>query len=238
MSPNAVQRVLLVFAMETEAMPLVKRLGLQRDAADKILQPAPCVTFSGRACDMDVHVVWNGRCGTHGVDNVGTVPAALSTYIAAQAFKPHVIISAGTAGGFKSRGAAIGDVFVSDAVMHHDRRIPLPSFNQYGISYTKTLAVASMAATLGLKTGTVTSGNSLDYTDKDMEIMTQHSAAVKEMEAGAIAWVAQMFQVPLLCVKLPACCSISISISASNISSSPAAAAAAAVKIRIFKLRN
>eukprot|EP00983_Pelagomonas_calceolata_P129280 1161593-Pelagomonas_calceolata.AAC.4 len=104
--------------MEAEAMPFIKRLGLQRDAADsmpvvlitnnfhilhRILQPAPCVTFSGKACDMDVHVVWNGRCGTHGVDNVGTVPAALSTYIAAQAFKPQVIISAGTAGGFKSR---------------------------------------------------------------------------------------------------------------------------------------
>jgi len=52
---------------------------------------------------MDVHVVWNGRCAKHGVDNVGTVPAALSTYIAAQAFKPEVIISAGTAGGFKSK---------------------------------------------------------------------------------------------------------------------------------------
>jgi len=70
---------------------------------DRILQPAPCVTFSGKACELDVHVVWNGRCNTHGVDNVGTVPAALSTYIAAQAFKPQVIISAGTAGGFKSK---------------------------------------------------------------------------------------------------------------------------------------
>eukprot|EP00967_Tisochrysis_lutea_P091124 scaffold130670_cov21-Tisochrysis_lutea.AAC.1 len=128
------------------------------------------------------------------------------------------------------QGAAIGDVFVSDAVMNHDRRIPLPSFDKYGLGHTKTLAVASMAADLGLKTGTVTSGkglcfahppeprdfglnissrmsllapagNSLDYTDKDMEIMTQHSAAVKEMEAGAIAWVAQLYQVPLLCVK-------------------------------------
>lgn len=36
------------------------------------------------------------------VDNVGTVPAALSTYLAAQAFKPDIIISAGTAGGFKA----------------------------------------------------------------------------------------------------------------------------------------
>jgi 5'-methylthioadenosine nucleosidase len=44
-------------------------------------------------------------------------------------------------------------------------------------------------------------GNSLDYTDKDMEIMTNHKAAVKEMEAAAIAWVAQLFKKPMFCVK-------------------------------------
>lgn len=46
-----------------------------------------------------------------------------------------------------------------------------------------------------------TSGNSLDYTDKDMEIMTHHKAVVKEMEAAAIAWVAQLFHKPMFCVK-------------------------------------
>jgi 5'-methylthioadenosine nucleosidase len=44
-------------------------------------------------------------------------------------------------------------------------------------------------------------GNSLDYTDKDMEIMTQHKAVVKEMEAAAIAWVAQLFRKPMFCIK-------------------------------------
>jgi len=44
-------------------------------------------------------------------------------------------------------------------------------------------------------------GNSLDYTDKDMEIMTKHKAAVKEMEAGSIAWVAQLFHKPIFCIK-------------------------------------
>lgn len=44
-------------------------------------------------------------------------------------------------------------------------------------------------------------GNSLDYTDKDMQIMTQHKAVVKEMEAAAIAWVAQLFKKPMFCVK-------------------------------------
>lgn len=43
-----------------------------------------------------------------------------------QAFKPDLLISAGTAGGFKAQGGTIGDVYISKAVMHHDRRIPIP----------------------------------------------------------------------------------------------------------------
>lgn len=34
---------------------------------------------------------------------MGTVPASLSTYLAVLAFKPDIVISAGTAGGFKSQ---------------------------------------------------------------------------------------------------------------------------------------
>ncbi len=67
-----------------------------------------------------------GKDGEHGVDNVGTVPAALSTYLACQRFQPDLIISVGTAGGFKAQGAAIGDVFLGTTTVNHDRRIPIP----------------------------------------------------------------------------------------------------------------
>ena len=48
-----------------------------------------------------MHAVWAGRCTEHCVDLVGTVPASLSAYLACQTFKPDLIISAGTAGGFR-----------------------------------------------------------------------------------------------------------------------------------------
>ena len=67
-----------------------------------------------------------GKDAEHGVDNVGTVPAALSVYLACQQFKPDLIISVGTAGGFRAQGAAIGDVFVGTTTVNHDRRIPIP----------------------------------------------------------------------------------------------------------------
>lgn len=47
----------------------------------------------------------------------------------------------------------------------------------------------------------VSSGNSLDYTEQDMTFMTANKVAVKEMEAAAIAWVAAMFQTPMICLK-------------------------------------
>ena len=67
-----------------------------------------------------------GKCIQLGVDNVGTVPAALSTFLACQHTSPDLIISVGTAGGFKAQGAAIGDVFVGAGTVNHDRRIPIP----------------------------------------------------------------------------------------------------------------
>ena len=67
-----------------------------------------------------------GKCQLHGVDNVGTVPAAVTAYLAVHEFKPDLVISVGTAGGFKSKGAAIGDVFLATAFANHDRRIPIP----------------------------------------------------------------------------------------------------------------
>ncbi|KXZ47923.1 hypothetical protein GPECTOR_32g536 [Gonium pectorale] len=187
--------------MEAEAQPLIQALGLKEDAPPKIVGPAPCVTFSGEHDGLKVHVVWNGKDRDTGVDNVGTVPASLSTYLAVMAFKPDVVISAGTAGGFKAQGAAIGDVFLGTAVINHDRRIPLPNFDKYGIGYSLCLATPGLQEALSLKQGVVSSGNSLDYTDKCMEIMAQHSVAVKEMEAAAIAWACNLYHVPLMCVK-------------------------------------
>jgi len=165
--------------------------------------PAPCVMYTGEHAGARVTVVWNGRCRSHEVDLVGTVPAALGTYAALHALRQaagpgscppvDLVISAGTAGGFRARGAAIGDVYVSSSVLHHDRRIPLPGgFEAFGLGRVESTPTAALRAALpALKLGVVSSGNSLDYTDRCIEIMTKHGAHVKEMEAGAVAWVAR-----------------------------------------------
>ena len=113
-----------------------------------------------------------------------------------------LVISAGTAGGFRARGAAIGDVYVSSAILHHDRRIPIhDAFEAFGLGRVESTPTPQLRAALHprLKLGLVSSGNSLDYTDRCMEIMTKHGAHVKEMEAAAVAWVARdLFALPAM----------------------------------------
>ena len=55
---------------------------------------------------MNVKLVWAGHDKRYKVNNVATT-VLHCCYIAFEAFKPDLIISAGTAGGFKSAGGEI-----------------------------------------------------------------------------------------------------------------------------------
>ena len=203
--------------MEAEALPIISGLGLRRDSPPSLPPPAPATTFSGRvvassssssdktaSSSVEVNVVCSGKCKVHGVDNIGTVPAALMTYLALTELRnPPVdlVISAGTAGGFKQRGAAIGDVFCATAFANHDRRIPLPKFDDYGTWRSDAHPAPKMAEALGLKSGPVSTGNSLDWHDLDMKLMSSSEAVVKDMEASGVAWACSLHGVPLLALK-------------------------------------
>jgi DNA-directed RNA polymerase subunit H (RpoH/RPB5) len=47
--------------MEAEAQPLLDRLGLEKDDPPVIAQPAPAVSYSGKALGLDLHIVCNGE---------------------------------------------------------------------------------------------------------------------------------------------------------------------------------
>jgi nucleoside phosphorylase len=112
------------------------------------------------------------------------------------------VISAGTAGGWAHHGTKIGDVFVSrDRVVFHDRRIPLPGFDQYGVGSYPSVDANHLARALHLKQGIVTTGNSLDESSEDRRAIAATGASVKDMEAAAVAWVAELLGVPMLAIK-------------------------------------
>ena len=58
--------------------------------------------------------------------------------------KPDLVINAGTAGGFKQKGGRVGDVYIGTLHAHHDRRIPIPGFSDYGRGNHKALNVSKL----------------------------------------------------------------------------------------------
>jgi 5'-methylthioadenosine nucleosidase len=186
-------------AMEAEARPVVEAL----DATEVDgCPPLPARIFVGRIGDHQVVLAVNGRDPRHGVDSIGTEAAALTTLAVVQRFAPNMLISAGTAGGWKSKGARVGDVYVSrDRFVHHDRRIAIPGFDAYGVGSYAAVDAADVAVALGLKTGIVTTSNSLDENEDDRMMIASNGGQVKEMEAAAVAYVAELAGVPMLAVK-------------------------------------
>uniref|UniRef100_A0A7S2V4K5 Nucleoside phosphorylase domain-containing protein n=1 Tax=Fibrocapsa japonica TaxID=94617 RepID=A0A7S2V4K5_9STRA len=212
---TVIKTVLVNIAMEAEAAPLVEHLGLTKcecngdesngdggQSANILSGPMPAVVYEGEVNECKIFVVTNGKDPKYGVDNVGTVCAGLVTYLSLLAISPDIVINAGTCGGFISKGAQVGDVFISSAFKNHDRRIAIPGFSEWGIGDYAAVPTPNLVKELGYKTGVVTTGNSLDHVPKDDEIMAANDASVKDMEGAAIAAVAEMYNTPCFGVKV------------------------------------
>jgi len=204
-----IKHVLIPIVMEAEAAPFVEHLQL-KPVDDVFPSHTPFVAFSGSHGETKVTVITMGKDGVYetGVDNVGTVPASLATFLAVEKMKAgespvDLVLNGGTCGGFARKGGEIGDVFLTTGVANHDRRIGIPGFVEYGIGgLSSEIDPAAMAEALGYKTGVCTTGNSLDKTDKDDEYMKENDASVKDMEAAAIAWVCKLSGLPYMGVKV------------------------------------
>lgn len=190
-----------MIAMGAEAREFIRALDLkqEKNAFDEKL---PMMAYSGKVEDLSVVVVLNGIDKRFYVDNVATQPAVLATYVGIQKFNPDLIINAGTAGGFKKANHEIGDAVVScDTLKFHDRRIPLKGFDAYGIGSYPCIDMPDLVKELSLKQGIISTGNSLDCTKTDLEMIEKNGAEIKEMEAAGIAWVAWTMEKPFMAVK-------------------------------------
>jgi len=193
-------RITLIMAMEDEAKPIIEELGLNHKG--KLLNPLPMEFYECRYKSLNINLITSGKCDRFNVDHIGPQAAILNTATAIGQLQPDLIINPGTAGGFASAGGQIGDVYLSyPLVCFHDRRIPLPGFDAYGIGSYYCFDTREMANNLGLKTGVVSTGSSLDFTDKDLEMIKSYGGVVKEMEAASIAWVADLYKIPFFAVK-------------------------------------
>ncbi|XP_010548087.1 PREDICTED: 5'-methylthioadenosine/S-adenosylhomocysteine nucleosidase 2 [Tarenaya hassleriana] len=196
-----ISTVVFVVALQAEALPLVDKLELIQDDKPPFPIGMPWIRFYGTYRDLFINVVCPGKDSTLGVDNVGTIPASLVTCASIQGIRPDLIINAGTAGGFKAKGASVGDVFIASSVAFHDRRIPVPVFDLYGVGTRKAFTTPNLVKELSLKVGNLSTGDSMDMSPQDEELIIANDATVKDMEGAAVAHVADLFKVPTIFIK-------------------------------------
>ena len=191
--------IVVLVAMMSEAQPIVDALGLK--SVGRLHGAYPIEHFASLQ-RPHVHLVVNGKCPRFGVDNVASQPAAIAAFLCIEKFRPAVLLNAGTAGGFAADESRVGDVYLSyPKVYFHDRRIPIPGFEAFGIGSYPCPDVRTMAQAIGVKTGSVSTGNSLSSIPEDLEMIRRHDARAKDMEAAAIAWVAEQHRVPFIGIK-------------------------------------
>ncbi|CAJ1973003.1 unnamed protein product [Sphenostylis stenocarpa] len=196
-----ISNIVIIVAMETEALPVVNRFQLTRDPPSPFPEGVPWVRYRGTFKDLSINLIWPGKDPALGVDSIGTIPSALVTYAAIQALQPDLIINAGTTGGFKAKGASIGDIFIISDCAFHDRRIPIPGFDLYGVGLRKAFDTPNLIKELNLKVGKLSTGDSLDMTQQDESLIMANDATVIDMEGAAIAYVADLLKVPAIFVK-------------------------------------
>jgi len=199
---GSVRTLVVLIAMEAEAAPLLEDLKLVEGQETPWPAALPFKHYAGSVQGADVHVVVLGKDPTFGVDCVGTQAAAMATMAAITAFKPDLVLNAGTAGGFKGGGCAVGEVFVGSSTAFHDRRIALPGFDVYGQCLLPCHPSDALADHVKAKRGIISTGNSLDCPGGDVKtIVEDNGACIKEMEAASIAWTCSLFKVPFVAIK-------------------------------------
>lgn len=196
-----IKNVTLLMAMQQEAQPIIDSLQLV-EVEQAIHQQLPMRCYQRQVGTFKLSLIVSGLDDRHQVDNIGSEAATLMAYEAITQLKPDLLISAGTAGGFAKKGAKIGTVYVSEEhFVYHDRHVPLPGFDQSAVGKYPAAKVSRLATNLHLKSGVISTGSSLEKSDKDVLVINEHDAVAKEMEAAGIAWVAMLFKVPMMALK-------------------------------------
>ena len=186
----------MLCALEIEAGPIVTSLQL----TEKESPFDSRLAFKFFSSDsLNISLIQFSKCPIFKVDRIGTQIAAIAAWETIRHLKPKMIASVGTAGGFKSKGASIGDVFISDSgICFHGRHIPVPEYKSYELGQFPSFALNNLGP---IKKGLVSSGDSIPLNENDQKRMLEIGTDAKDMESAAIAEVAFLTKVPMFAVK-------------------------------------
>jgi 5'-methylthioadenosine nucleosidase len=191
--------ILLFFAMKEESRKTIEHFNFQQQITkDSAL---PFQLYNKHINGNNIFLCNAGIDPRFKVNAVGTIPAALTTYEISKKFEIDLVINPGTAGGFKSQGGEIGDIYLPSKVIFHHREIPMGDYEQYGIGSYDVYDSKKLEDKLDFKTGVFSTSDSLIFHNHEKEIFKKNNVVVKEMEAAAIAYVCEQVRIPYLGVK-------------------------------------
>lgn len=199
------KKILLIMAMPNEALPIIEKLKFR--PLKNILSPfLPAKIYKSSAnTNKEIFLSVNDYCPRFNVPRVGTQAAAILAWESIKSIQPTLVINAGTAGGFRAMGAEIGDVFISkNPIKYHHRNFhpKNKNFHKYAVGLYPSLNLPTLAKKLNLKTGIISSSDSLISSKQENLQIIKNKTTVKEMEAAAIAEVAQLLNVNFVALKI------------------------------------
>ena len=203
--PRHPRRALVFVAMEAEAEPIARALGLAPDRLPIGSAGVRSGRIGSNGAGLEVSLLSPGICAQTGVDRIGPVHAAATLARALERIPCDIVVNAGTAGGFESQGQRIADVVLARDTLFHDARVALEGYDAVARAHTRLSAddamLARMAAALGARAGLVSTGASLDATADELALFARHGAIAKEMELAALAVVCREHGRPLVALK-------------------------------------
>ena len=132
-SRDNTMKILVVVAMEKEALPIIKELNVVRSDIQINEKLRACIYTKTEGSDT-IYILVNGKDKLHHTDLLGSgiIP---SVTLAINALTPDMIINVGSAGGFGKRGAKRHEVYLSDGVFQfHDHLFGPDTYHTpYGI---------------------------------------------------------------------------------------------------------
>lgn len=193
-------RVAMLFALVDEAKPIIDQFKLTKSSEfNEIMDPMQVYTNDNQT----IFIICNGFDRTFNVQRIGTQSAAINAFLTIKYIKPDLIMSVGIAGAIKNNindiPVNIGDVFIANKVMYHDRRINvkpwsngwhLGMYSCYDIHQNKILPSEKEIKFLRKDENIiVSSGNSFPESTHDHQIWEKYGSHLTEMEAAGIAEV-------------------------------------------------
>ena len=109
--PDAPRDIVMFVAMEREAAPIAAALKL--GAAQALAARSSARIRRGEIAGARISLITPGVDSATGVDKIGPLHASMALHRALHATPCDLLLNAGTAGGFESRGSTIADIVIA-----------------------------------------------------------------------------------------------------------------------------